>query len=114
MKPPPRLVGDVTGFFGHGVENAIALASGGIEIVRFQGEAMADPATLGCYQTSPGPPGAVVVPEVVVRVQCATGDELQMCGGHGFYDKLVFKLPIPGQKRSNDIAEPQNKNRPSR
>jgi hypothetical protein len=51
---------------------------------------------------------------MVIGVQCATCDELQMCGGHGSYDELVFKLPIPGQKRSNDIAEPQNKNRPSR
>jgi hypothetical protein len=27
---------------------------------------------------------------MVVRVQCATCDELQMCGGHGSYDELVF------------------------
>jgi hypothetical protein len=27
---------------------------------------------------------------MVIGVQCATCDELQMCGGHGSYDKLVF------------------------
>jgi hypothetical protein len=27
---------------------------------------------------------------MVIGVQCATCDELQMCSGHGSYDKLVF------------------------
>lgn len=88
--PPPRLGGDVAGFFGHGVENAVALAPSSFEIVRFQGEAMANFDALGIFQGEVAPPGAVVVPEMVIGVQCATGDELQMCGGHGSYDKLVF------------------------
>lgn len=88
--PPPRLGGDVARVLGYGVEDAVALASGGIEIVRFQGEAMANFDALGIFQGEVAPPGAVVVPEMVIGVQCATGDELQMCGGHGSYDKLVF------------------------
>jgi hypothetical protein len=85
MKPPPRLGGDVTGFLGHGVEDAIALAPSSFEIVSFQGEAMADPATLGCYQTSPGPPGAVVVPEVVVWIfLSATCNKCECIFWHNF------------------------------
>lgn len=88
--PPPRLGGDVARVLGYGVEDTVALASGGIEIVSFQGEAMADFLALGIFQGDVAPPSAVVVPEMVIGVQCATCDELKMCGGHGSYDKLVF------------------------
>lgn len=77
---------------------------------------MADFQALGVLQGDVAPPGAVVVPEMVVRVWGATGDELEIFGGHGFYhilvffelagsthwqrawiyDILVFKNPIPG------------------
>ena len=76
MKPPPRLGGDVTGFLGHGVEDAIALAPSSFEIVSFQGEAMADFLAFGISKGDVAPPGAVVVPEMVIGVQCATGHEL--------------------------------------
>jgi hypothetical protein len=88
--PPPRLGGDVARVLGYGVEDAVALASGGIEIVRFQGEAMANFDALGIFQGDVAPPGTVVVLEMMIGVQCATGDELQMYSGHGSYDKLVF------------------------
>ena len=88
--PLPRLGFDVAGFFGHGVYNAIARAPSSYEIVSFQGEAMADFLVFGISKGDVAPPGAVVVPEMVIGVQCATGDELQMCGGHGSYDELVF------------------------
>ena len=74
--PPPRLGGDVAGILGHGVENAIALAPSSFEIVRFQGEAMADFLAFGISKGDVAPPGAVVVPEMVIGVQCATGHEL--------------------------------------
>jgi len=46
--------------------------------------------TFGIFQGDIAPPGAVVVPEMVVRGRGATGDELEICGGHGFSCALVF------------------------
>ena len=58
----------MAGFLGDGVEDAVALAAGGLEIAGLQRESVAELSSLGGAQGSPGPPGAVVVPEVVVRV----------------------------------------------
>ena len=43
---PPQLGGDTTGVLGDGVEDAVALAAGCIEIVGPQREAVAEPLTL--------------------------------------------------------------------
>ncbi len=51
---------------------------------------MADFLTLGISQGDVAPPGTVVVPEMMIGVQCAAGNVLQMCSGHGSYNKLVF------------------------
>ena len=85
-----RLSGDITGVLGHGVENTIALASSSFEIVGFQGEAMANFHAIGVSQGDVAPPGAVIVPEMMIRVQGATGDKLEVCGGHDINSKLVF------------------------
>ncbi len=45
---------------------------------------------IGISQGDVAPPGAVVVPEMVIGIRGATGDEFEMCGGHGIYHILVF------------------------
>jgi hypothetical protein len=78
------LGGDVSGFGFKGGKDAVAFAAGGFEVGGSERKAVAYGDAFGVPERDPAPPGAVVVPDVVIGVVFgAAGGEAKSGFGHG-------------------------------
>lgn len=79
------------------MENAVVLGAGGCDVVGFERDAVAFGTASGRAEVEMAPPGAMVVPEMVVGLGVgAAGGKVELVVGHGVDGVLVFIPPPAG------------------
>lgn len=82
-KSPPRLGGNIAGFGLEIVENPVAAAASGFKVGSLEGDAVAFLGFSGHgAEGEVAPPGAIVIPEVVIRVVFGSAGCEVVCHGH--------------------------------